>query len=98
MPLRVPLGGESGRTERRLVFNIGTSRHKQEALGYAAAGAGGQAPTLFEMQTGMVDRGASMACLSQSMVKVAVLAGHIGPPRARQAASEGSRLLLALVR
>jgi len=75
MPLRVPPGGESGRTERRLLFNIGTSRHKQEALGYAAAGAGGQAPTLFEMQTGMVDRGASMACLSQSMVKVAVLAG-----------------------
>lgn len=42
-----------------------TSRHKQEALGYAAAGAGGQAPTIFEMQTGMVDRGASMSCLSQ---------------------------------
>ena len=40
-----------------------TSKHKHEALAYA--GGDGGAPTIFEMQTGMVDRGASISCLSQ---------------------------------
>ena len=39
-----------------------TSKHKSAAVDYSL---GGGAPTVFEMQTGMVDRGASIGCLSQ---------------------------------
>ena len=40
-----------------------TSKHRTAALTYA--GGEGGAPTVFEMQTGMVDRGASISVLSQ---------------------------------
>ena len=40
-----------------------TSKHRKAAITYA--GGEGGAPTVFEMQTGMVDRGASISVLSQ---------------------------------